>query len=108
MKKEMTLGEFKTFCEGKNEIRYISDWKKGSSIRFCEEKIDFDMIAVLPDMQTIRLSGKGCSIKFYDVISISVSQQVFGEIETKITCHDNDRGKTENFYIFFAPIKNRS
>lgn len=103
MKKEMTLSEFKEFCEGRNEIRYISDWKSGTRMRFCELAIDFDVIAISPVDQAIRLSAEGRRLKLCNIISLETSILDFGETEVKITCGNNQKQKAEVSYIFFAP-----
>lgn len=103
MKKEMTLSEFKGFCKGRNEIRYISDWKSGTRMRYCGGTIDFDVIAISLADQAIRLSAEGRSLKFCNIINLETSILDFGEIEVKITCGNNQKQKSEVFYIFFAP-----
>ena len=102
MKKEMTLSEFKEFCKGKNEIRYISEWKVGTA-QLCEETIDINLIAVSIADRAIMMSGKGCSIKIHNIIKLESSTLRFGETETKLTCRDEKNGNTTVFYIYFAP-----
>lgn len=103
MKKEMTLSEFKEFCKGRNEIRYISGWNMGTTAQLYEETMDFSLIAVSPEDRTIRMSGEGRSIKLYNVIEIESVVLNFGETEAKLTCRDEKRGRTSVSYIYFAP-----
>lgn len=101
MKKEMALSEFKEFCKGRKEIRYIANWKDETARQFCELKMEFEKIAVCAETHVVRLSSGGSSVKFKCVEKAIYSEDFFGNIEIELVCRDRNSMYLKKFYIFF-------
>lgn len=108
MKKEMTLSEFEEFCKGRNEIRYIANWRDETARQFCELKMELEKIAVCAEAHAVRLSVGGSSVKFKCVEKVRYSEDFFGNIEIELFCRARDSMHPKKFYIFFPTSKKGS
>lgn len=106
MKREMSLSEFKEFCGGRDEIRYIFGFGVESSSQFSKIKVEFDKIAVCIESQSVRLSTNSSSIKFKQVKKAICTKDLFGNIEAELICYRSDPSHFEKFRIFFPASKN--
>lgn len=108
MKKEMTLSEFKEFCRGRSEIRYIANWKNETAKQFCDMKMELEKIAVCVESHIVRLSAGRNNVKFQCVEKAMCDEDPFGNIEVELVCKAQGSVRSGRFYIFFPCVENRT
>lgn len=101
MTKEMTLSEFAEFCKGRDEVRYIANWKNETAKQFCNLKMELEKIVVYAAAHVVRLTAGGNSVKFKCVEKARCSEDPFGNIEVELICQTEPVSRSERFYIFF-------